>query len=65
MKNQLDVSPFAIKDMIPTIWNVIWPFEHYIFRRHINLYLIQRFKFNQKTMLADWYLYEAVLFNII
>ena len=27
--------------------------------------MIQKFKFENHSMVADWYLYEAILFNII
>ena len=40
IKNQLEVNPSANKDMISCIWNVMWPFEHFIFKRRVNVYLI-------------------------
>jgi hypothetical protein len=38
-KNDLYVDPYPTMDIIPHIWNVVWPFEHFIFKRKINLYL--------------------------
>jgi K+-sensing histidine kinase KdpD len=49
---------------VSNIWNVVWPFEHYIFKRRINLYLVQQLK-KDHEMIADWKLYELVLFNIL
>ena len=66
IKNQLVNNPHTNKDMIATIWNVIWPFEHFIFKRKINVYLIQEFKFSLSTqMVSDWKHYESALFNLI
>lgn len=39
-KNHLFVDPYPVGDIVNNIWNVVWPFEHYIFKRRINLYLI-------------------------
>jgi hypothetical protein len=50
--------------MISTVWNVIWPFEHYIFKRRVNIYLIRNLMPNYE-MVADWNLYELVIFNIL
>ena len=66
LKNQLEVDAFPLKDMMSTIWNVIWPFEHFIFKRFLNIYLIQKFKFLACCqMVADWRLYEASMFNLL
>jgi hypothetical protein len=40
-RKQFYVDPYPEKDILPNIWNVIWPFEHYIFKRRINLYIYQ------------------------
>jgi hypothetical protein len=66
IKNQMEINPYPNKDMIATIWNVIWPFEHFIFKRKVNFYLIQEFKFPKNThMVSDWKQYESALFNVI
>jgi light-regulated signal transduction histidine kinase (bacteriophytochrome) len=63
-KNQLKIEPTPNSKMISTIWNVIWPFEHYIFKRRINIYLIQNLM-PKYQMVADWKLYELVMYNIL
>jgi len=45
LKNQLEINPYNNKDILSTIWNVVWPFEHFIFKRNVNVYLVQEFKF--------------------
>ena len=47
-----------------TIWNVLWPFEHQIYRRKINVWLIKNFPLDVQIF-SDWKLYEIILFNII
>ena len=63
-KNQLSIDPNPIKKIEPTLWSVIWPFEHYIVRRRINFYLITQL-FDSHEMIADWQLYQGILFNLI
>ena len=63
-KNQLEQEPTPNSNMISTIWNVIWPFEHYIFKRRVNVYFIHNLQ-HQYEMIADWNLYELVMYNIV
>jgi signal transduction histidine kinase len=51
-------------NMICTLWNVIWPFEHYVFKRRMNIFLIKNLSQNH-DLVADWNLYELVLYNIL
>ena len=52
--------------MVSTIWNVIWPFEISVFKRNINVYLIQDFNFGSEFLMdSDWMLYEQVLYNVL
>lgn len=63
-KNQLKVEAKPNSNIICTLWNVIWPFEHYIFRRRINIFLITNL-WPGYEMVSDWGLYELVLYNIL
>ena len=62
-KNQLDLEPFAIETIEPILYNVIWPFEHFVFKRRHNITLLQSLP-NDCKMIADWKLYELIFFNI-
>ena len=63
-KNQLTVKINGSNSIEDSIRNVLWPFEHFIFKRRINIYLAVKMETNQ-VIYADWNLYELVLFNII
>jgi hypothetical protein len=52
-----------ISNIICTLWNVMWPFEYLIFKRRVNIYLIKKIIPN-KDVVADWNLYELIMFNI-
>jgi signal transduction histidine kinase len=63
-KNQLDIEPTPIHQIDDIIFNVLWPFEHFIFKRRHNVHLIKGITQKMK-MFADWRLYELVLFNLV
>ncbi len=43
----------------------MFPFELQIFKRKINIYLIDNTKKLNFEMILDWKIYELILFNII
>ena len=63
-KNQIKVNNTSNNNVICTLWNVLWPFELTIFKRRINVNLITGMLQN-KDIIADWELYELILFNIL
>jgi signal transduction histidine kinase len=63
-KNQVKVELKPNTNIICTLWTVIWPFEHYVFKRRINIFLVMNLQKN-KDMVADWNLYELVFYNIL
>ena len=63
-KGELENSPYVNQSLVTTVWNAMWPFEHFIFKRRVNIYLIQKI-YPHYQMVADWTLYESCLFNII
>lgn len=63
-KNQLNNSPVLSSNFEEPIRNVLWPFEHFIFRMKINIFLGLNIEKNLQVNL-DWSLYELILFNII
>ena len=63
-KNQLRIAPMPLSQFEEPIRNVLWPFEHFIFKMKINIYLAFRVERNLQIS-VDWNLYELILFNII
>ena len=46
------------------ILKVLWPFEHQIESRRINIHVVKKDQFDFDIKI-DWKLYELILFNII
>ena len=42
-KNQLRIEKTSLISIQGSIWNVLWPFEHQIYKRKINVWLIKNF----------------------
>ena len=63
-KNQLNNTPVTSSNFEEPLRNVLWPFEHFIFRMRINIFLGLYIDKNLQVNL-DWNLYELILFNII
>jgi len=53
-----------ISNIEEIIFNVLWPFEHTIFKRRHNIHLITKLEPNI-SMETDWSLYELILFNLV
>ena len=63
-KNELQIDPKPITNIDEIIFNVLWPFECVIFRRRHNVHLIKQIE-PDVQLVADWMLYELILFNLI
>lgn len=63
-KKQLMTNATLSSNFEETIRNVLWPFEHFIFKMKIKIYIGLKIDKNLSVHL-DWNLYELILFNII
>ena len=41
-KNQLHANPYTIDNIESVIYDVLWPFEHLVYKRRHNVYIIKK-----------------------
>ena len=63
-QNKLNVKLYESTDLVKPIMKVLWPFEHQIEKRKINVSIL--FKTTIPfAVKSDWTLYELIIFNMV
>ena len=58
------MQPKMTDNLDEIILRVLWPFQHQIYNRKINIYIVKRNNWNCKIV-SDWKIFELILFNSI